>query len=146
MGIKVFLDDNRPTPEGWVRAHTAEDVKLHLLHRDVDDLSLDYDLDNPECPTCQFQCGLREGGCQRGCDCHSAGDETGLDLVQWMRDTGHWPKNQPAVHSHNLMGALRMKKMVQDHFPRVGKDLDQAYESVPGAERGPEDDYEPAPG
>jgi hypothetical protein len=116
--MKIFLDDNRETPEGWTRAHTAEDVKVHLLHGDVEDMSLDYDLDMPECQKCNFQCGLREGGCRHGCDCHAAGDETGLHLLHWMKATNHWPKNPPQVHSHNLDGALRMKKFVADHFPR----------------------------
>jgi hypothetical protein len=116
--MHLYVDDNRTTPNGWARAHTAEEAKLHLLHGDVDQMSIDYDLDMPHCPTCQFQCGHREGGCGHGCNCHSAGDETGLHLVSWMASTGHWPKQMPLVHSHNLDGSLRMKKLIQDSYPR----------------------------
>jgi len=42
--IKVFLDDVRPTPEGWVRACTPEEV-IELLHSgQVEVISLDFDL------------------------------------------------------------------------------------------------------
>lgn len=118
MGKSIYLDDNRPTPAGWSRAHTAEDAKLHLMHGDVDRMSLDYDLDAPHCDTCRFQCGHRETQkCQRGCDCHRDGDENGLHLLQWMHRTGRWPKERPNVHSANLVGAMQMKKFVNDHFP-----------------------------
>ena len=114
----LYLDDNRPTPAGWERAYTAEDAKLHLINGDVDHLSLDYDLDMPHCPSCNFACGHREGGCARNCACHSQGKENGLDVVNFMVRTGRWPKQKPAVHSHNLDNALRMKKLIDEHYPR----------------------------
>jgi hypothetical protein len=114
----LYLDDNRPTPEGWKAAHTAEEAKLHLLTGSVDHMSCDYDLDNPECDKCNFACGLRdEGGCKAKCNCHSAGDENGLDLLHWMKATRRWPKAKPTVHSHNLTGALRMKQFIEQHYP-----------------------------
>jgi hypothetical protein len=127
MGLRIFLDDNRQTTPGWDRAYTAEDVKLHLIHNDVDDLSIDHDLDLPKCPKCQFNCGHRghhgqpgpvlTPGCKHKCDCHSAGDETGLDLTKWMVGTGRWPKNKPTCHSHNLDNSLRIKKLIEDNYP-----------------------------
>lgn len=114
---RLYLDDNRKTPEGWKRAHTAEQAKVHLLSSPVEHLSLDYDLDNPPCEKCKFACGLRESGCHLGCDCHRAGIETGLDLLHWMHKTKHWPKNKPTVHSHNLDGAMRMKAFIEAHYP-----------------------------
>jgi hypothetical protein len=121
MGLSLWLDDNRPVPAGWRAARTAEEAKLHLLHGDVDQMSLDYDLDAPPCDKCQFQCGQHEAEaglkCKHGCNCHEAGDENGLHLLQWMQQTGHWPKQKPTVHSANLDGALRMKKFVEQHWP-----------------------------
>lgn len=125
--MRLYLDDNRPTPEGWVRAHTAEDVKLHLLHGSVEDLSIDHDLDMPECQTCQFQCGHHghdhpdgkpPADCAHGCACHEAGDETGLDLTKWMVATGRWPKNRPTVHSHNLHNGMKIAALIGEHFPQ----------------------------
>jgi hypothetical protein len=117
MPVDLYLDDNRPTPEGWKRAHTAEEAKTHLLVGSVNRLSLDFDLDNPPCERCSFDCGLRETGCRHGCDCHRQGDETGLDLLHWMREHNRWPQKKPTVHSHNIIGALRMKHFIDQHFP-----------------------------
>jgi len=114
----LYLDDNRPTPEGWKAAHTAEEAKLHLLAGNVDKMSFDYDLDNPHCEKCNFACGLRDpGGCKAGCNCHDQGKENGLDLLKWMHENRIWPKNRPTVHSHNLEGALKMKHFIRHHFP-----------------------------
>lgn len=122
MGLKLFLDDNRPSPTGWTPTRTAEEAKLHLLHGDVDNLSLDCDLDAPHCPTCQFSCGHRGGAapnsCSRGCSCHRAGDETGGDLLHWMVQTGRWPHEKPTVHSHNLVESLKMKKLIDEKYPK----------------------------
>jgi hypothetical protein len=48
--MKVFLDDLRPTPEGWHRTYTAAQTILLLKTRLVSELSLDNDLgdDQPE--------------------------------------------------------------------------------------------------
>ena len=118
MGTQLYLDDNRPTPEGWKRANNAEEAKLHLLTGNVDKMSLDYDLDNPHCDKCQFACGLRETGCRHNCNCHSNGQENGLDVLHWMKKTGRWPTQPPDVHSHNILGGLRMKAFIKYHYPR----------------------------
>lgn len=49
--MKIYLDDERITPEGWVRAYTVEEVIEHLKTRQVTHLSLDNDLGD----------GLQEG-------------------------------------------------------------------------------------
>jgi len=126
MGIKIWLDDNRPIPEGHTGARTAEEAKLHLMHGNVESASLDYDLDAPHCDKCQFACGQHESEagnkCRHGCNCHSDGDENGLDLLHWMKATGKWPQRKPTVHSANLDGALRMKKFVEDNYPGPRED------------------------
>ena len=117
MALNLFLDDNRSPPEGWKPVRTAEEAKLHLLAGPVDSLSCDFDLDNPECDKGQFACGLRDGGCQTKCACHDQGKENGLDLLHWMRDHRAWPKQRPKVHSHNLVGGLKMKHFIDQHYP-----------------------------
>jgi hypothetical protein len=42
--MKVFLDDMRPTPVGWVRTYTVEETMALLETRQVEYLSLDNDL------------------------------------------------------------------------------------------------------
>jgi hypothetical protein len=42
--VRVWLDDRREAPEGWVRVRTPEEA-IELLRRGgVDELSLDHDL------------------------------------------------------------------------------------------------------
>lgn len=42
--MKVFLDDERATPEGWVRTFWPEEVIALLKTGQVTELSLDHDL------------------------------------------------------------------------------------------------------
>lgn len=47
-GVKVYLDDKRPTPNGYVRAFWPEDVQLFIESLNVTELSLDHDLGDDE--------------------------------------------------------------------------------------------------
>src|SRR6266576_3005834 len=109
--IRLWLDDERPAPDNtWTVAKNVREAKTMLAVSVVTDLALDHDLG--VCNKCeQSRCvnssdptwnrhwvgapkpfpGYEE--CR--CDCH----ETGYDLVTWMADTPHWPKNQPAIHT-----------------------------------------------
>ena len=49
--MKVFLDDERPTPDGWVRAFTAPEAIELLKTGKVTHLSLDHDLGPQEAGT-----------------------------------------------------------------------------------------------
>lgn len=42
--IKVYLDDERQTPEGWERTYTVKETISRLENKDVTHLSLDNDL------------------------------------------------------------------------------------------------------
>lgn len=46
--MKVYLDDERPTPEGWIPARWPEDVIALLEGGQVAELSLDHDLGDDE--------------------------------------------------------------------------------------------------
>lgn len=41
---------------------------------------------------------------------------TGYDLVCWMEQTGHWPRQKPLVHSANPVGAARMRQAIDRHY------------------------------
>jgi len=43
-GVRVYLDDKRPTPNGYIRAFWPEDVISYVEALDVTELSLDHDL------------------------------------------------------------------------------------------------------
>lgn len=42
--MKIYLDDERPTPSGWVRCYWPDEVIELLKHNEVTHLSLDHDL------------------------------------------------------------------------------------------------------
>lgn len=46
--MKVFLDDVRVTPDGWVRTYWPDEVIALLQTGEVTDLSLDHDLGDDE--------------------------------------------------------------------------------------------------
>jgi len=84
--VKVFLDDERATPAGWVRAYWPAEVIKMLETGAVTDLSLDHDL----------------GDDQRG---------TGYDVILWIEEAvalrGFVPP-RITIHSANSSAVEKM--------------------------------------
>ncbi len=84
--MKVYLDDERPTPAGWVRAYWPQEVIALLQTGQVTDISLDHDL----------------GDDARG---------TGYDVIRWLEEAVATSLLLPpniTVHSANPAGRKRM--------------------------------------
>jgi hypothetical protein len=85
--MRVFLDDERPTPEGWVRAFWPAEVIALLETGRVECLSLDHDL----------------GDDSRG---------TGYDVVLWIEEAvavrGFVP---PRIEVHSANSSAREKML-----------------------------------
>lgn len=86
--MKVYLDDVRTEPQGWVRAYTAPQAITLLETGNVTEISLDHDLgDDPE-----------------------AGE--GYDVVLWLEKRAHFDPNfnmpKVTVHSANPVAHARM--------------------------------------
>ena len=85
--MKVFLDDVRPTPTGWIHAFWPDEVIEHLKMGHVTDVSLDHDL----------------GDDARG---------TGYDVILWIEEAvalqGFVPP-RIVVHSANSAARQRME-------------------------------------
>jgi hypothetical protein len=85
--MKVYLDDERPTPEGWVRVYWPDKAIALLKAGQVQEISLDHDLGNDE----------------RG---------TGYDVVAWIEEAvqlhGFVPPHIK-VHSANAPARQRMQ-------------------------------------
>lgn len=84
--MKVFLDDERETPDGWVRAFWPSEVVALLDTGAVEELSLDHDL----------------GDDQIG---------TGYDVVLWIEEAVALRNFKPpriAVHSANSSARDKM--------------------------------------
>jgi hypothetical protein len=85
--MKVYLDDERIAPEGWVQVHWPDEVIKLLRTGAVTHLSLDHDL----------------GDDQRG---------TGYDVLLWIEQEvalhNFAPPAEINVHSANPAGRKRM--------------------------------------
>jgi hypothetical protein len=85
--MKVYLDDERSTPEGWVRVYWPDEAVELLKAGGVTDISLDHDL----------------GDDDRG---------TGYDVVLWIEEAvalhGFLPP-KIQVHSANSSAADKMR-------------------------------------
>jgi NAD+-processing family protein with receiver domain len=116
--IYLWLDDDRPAPEGWIGVTTIVDAKLHLETGRVDRASLDHDLG--ACETCMDGMDVDEWleahHFRTMPHCKHVG--TGYDLCVWMAQTGYWPKEKPTVHSANRVGRRRMNGVIAKYFPR----------------------------
>lgn len=85
--MKVYLDDLRPTPEGWVRVYWPDEAIELLKTGEVEIISLDHDLGDDE----------------RG---------TGNDVVLWIEEavfTQHFTPPEIKVHSANSAARKKME-------------------------------------
>jgi hypothetical protein len=85
--VKVYLDDERPTPEGWVRVFWPSEAIELLKSGTVAEISLDHDL---------------------GDDAHG----TGYEVVVWIEEQVALHGFSPpkiAVHSANPAGRMKMQ-------------------------------------
>lgn len=94
--MKVYLDDVREAPLGWVRAYTPEEVIGLLRSGLVEEMSLDHDL---------------------GLDTRDK-ERSGYSVLLWLErevGEGRWSLPLPtiAVHSANPPGRERMRRAIE---------------------------------
>lgn len=87
MAIRLWLDDERPAPEGWLAVRTAAEAIERLLTGAVIEVSLDHDLGEPSAGT----------GYEVACLIERAAAEGRLGPLCWR------------VHSANPVGRARME-------------------------------------
>jgi hypothetical protein len=102
--MRLWLDDKRPGPRGWVHVTTAQDALRLLATGQVEYASFDHDL---------------------------AGDASGTDLVRAMIRDNAWPTFKPNVHSGNPFGARRMRFLIENYGPYRMRRAVIAVGSVP---------------
>ena len=93
--MKVWLDDVRTAPAGWLRCWTPEEVIERLRTGEVAVMSLDHDLglDTPEA------------------------ERTGYNVLLWLEaevGSGSWSGALPEIrtHSANPVGRERMRRAI----------------------------------
>ena len=87
--MKVYLDDERQTPDGWVRVYWPDEAVRLLETGQVQEISLDHDL-GEEGPTAR----------------------TGYDVVLWLEEqvaTMGFTPPKVVVHSANPPARTRME-------------------------------------
>lgn len=100
--MKLWHDDVRPAPEGWVWARTNTEAKSLLLTGRVTEVSLDHDLGFHDVVIPDDPDELAEVLILKG-----QSDQTGYDLVCWMIDNFLVPA-KVTIHSWNPLGAQNM--------------------------------------
>lgn len=90
LSVKLYLDDDRQTPDGWVRVYGIEQAKTVLRSRRVSHLSVDNDLGSLDPKT------------------------EGFNLLNWLEETVHDDPTFPVpiitVHSANAGRAPSMRQ------------------------------------
>lgn len=95
--MRLWIDDERPAPEGWKRAKTSVDaiVQLRLsivYNRPFDEVSFDHDL---------------------------GGDDTTRKVIMWMCENDiPWPPIV-RVHTANPVGREWLEGMINRYGPGV---------------------------
>ena len=120
MNIRaLYLDDVRLPPRRgdwticWTVCRTVEQAKAFVLAGPVDYMSLDHDLD--VCPVCHPERTEDDERRDRILPpCRHA--TTAHDFVEWLAETGRWPRFKPHVHSANPVGAHAMRQMIDRHW------------------------------
>jgi hypothetical protein len=108
--MKLWHDDVRPPPEGWVWARRNQEAQEMLLANEIVECSLDHDLGYhdvvlPDDPDELAEVLLLLRG---------RSDETGLQLVEWMIEKKLVPP-KVTIHSWNPEGARQMAARLNDH-------------------------------
>lgn len=96
--MRLWHDDVRPCPPGWVWAQNNSDAKEILKSGMVTEISMDHDLG----------ASPNDGLLARG-----SSYDNGEELVKWMIEEDLVPE-KIRIHSWNPSGALRMAQRFRD--------------------------------
>lgn len=110
--VKLWHDDVRPAPMGWVWVQNNTDAKAVLSSCDVTEISMDHDLG----ATPHGEAGIMA----RGWD-----EDNGYRLALWMVETGNVPP-KITIHSWNPAGAKRMASV----FTQAARMVDEVSDDL----------------
>ena len=108
--VRLWLDDIRLPPAGFLWTRTAERTIALLKTGKVTFASLDHDIQ------------LEPAG---------ADERTGYTVVLWMEENNIWPVDGVRVHSSNPPGRVRMEAAIERHYGRLFRDLPQTANRPP---------------
>ena len=94
--MKIFLDDVRSPPSGWILAQHPDDVINYIKSGQVEEISLDHDL------------GLWN-------DC---GEITGMKVLEWLEEKVYFDKTfippKITLHTANSVARKRMEQAIKN--------------------------------
>lgn len=108
---KLWHDDIRPAPDGWLWARTNEQAQEILRKGDIVECSLDHDLGYHDVELPEDPNELAEVLVLKG-----QSEETGYDLVCWMLENDLVPQ-KVTIHSWNPEGAAHMAARLSRYAP-----------------------------
>lgn len=97
--MKIYLDDTRPAPEGWILVTDVHETIQLLKTQKVTDLSLDHDLGND-------------------------GLGTGYSVLLWIEEnvyTSNYIPPRIQIHTANTSARLRMELAVESINKGIGE-------------------------
>lgn len=97
--MKLWLDDVRPAPDGWLWSSTAQSAIWYLQSHIITEASLDYDIIWSSADETDWE-----------------NTQTGFGVVSWMERNNVWPVDGVKVHSANKAGAARMQAIIDRHY------------------------------
>lgn len=130
--MKLWLDDERPAPDGWQWVKTADEAIYALRDNLITHMSFDHDLadvhyaywhvgHNPGFPLDKdhpVRVAARE---------ESAKEMTGYDVLLWMAEHEVWPTEACYVHTHNSVRGPVMADMINRYGPYEHKTIWTPY-------------------
>jgi hypothetical protein len=142
LPFKLWLDDERPAPEGWLWLKTAqaaidalqrfkniaedEPLRTRLAQFDsglpdiwtISHMSFDHDLADVHYEWFHATQVLREDHPARiQAEKESAKEMTGYDVILWMAEHEVWPTETCYVHTHNSVRGPVMADMINRYGP-----------------------------
>ena len=109
MSLKLWLDDIRDAPAGWIRCYWPDEVIEFIKEGDVTEVSLDHDLGDGPAGYFEFE-------------------RTGMLVLNWLEkeqnENPDFVIPEIYIHSQNPVAAKRMKEVAQllkarEHARRV---------------------------
>lgn len=122
--MKLWLDDERPAPEGWYWVKTAAAAVACLLDQADDPIThMSFDHDLADVHYAYWHVGHNFSKLPRDHPLRveareeTAKEKTGYDVLLWMAEHNVWPTEACYVHTHNSAAQDRMVGIINRYGP-----------------------------
>lgn len=106
--MKLYIDDIRPAPEGWIQARTVTDAikTIARFGRDITDISLDHDI----------SMAVSVGGEYRPFPSPETFQAVAYYMIEYYRSPN--PKPNVVIHTANPVGGKELGLLLEgEYFP-----------------------------